>query len=81
MSDDKKRSQYDTFGTAGNDAAGGFNAGANPFSRGFSYQSQMDPEELFRTIFGDAFKSGRNYESMWDQDGPDSGPEISQVNN
>ena len=79
MSDDKKRSQYDTFGTTGADSAGGFNAGGNPFAGGFHYQSQMDPEELFRTIFGDAFKSGRNFESMWDQESESSGPEISQV--
>lgn len=79
LSDDKKRSQYDTFGTTagpgpGGDASGGFNAG------GFTYQSQMDPEELFRTIFGDAFKSGRDFESMWDgDDNASTRSDISQV--
>ncbi len=36
-------------------------------ARGYqNYQSQVDPEELFRTIFGDAFKSGRGFESIFD---------------
>ena len=67
LGDDKKRQQYDTFGTAGPEAAsGGGGPGAGFGGSGFHYQSQVDPEELFRTIFGDAFKQGRDFESMFD---------------
>jgi hypothetical protein len=37
-----------------------------------NYQSQVDPEELFRTIFGDAFKSGRGFESIFENFGADN---------
>jgi len=52
LGDEDKRKQFDQFGTAGDQfggmgGGGGFNAG------GFNYQSNIDPEELFRTIFGD----------------------------
>ena len=49
---------------------GGGRAGAQ--SGGFQYQSQVDPEELFRTIFGDAFRRGQGFESMFDNFGSDS---------
>ena len=45
---------------------GGFGGG------GYQYQSQIDPEELFRTIFGDAFRQGRDFESIFDDFGSDS---------
>jgi hypothetical protein len=32
----------------------------------------MDPEELFRTIFGDSFKKGRDFESMFNNYGDNS---------
>ena len=41
-------------------------------SGGFQYQSQVDPEELFRTIFGDAFRRGQGFESMFDGFGSES---------
>nr|ADR79279.1 Hsp40-like protein [Brachionus ibericus] len=75
LGDEKKRQEYDTFGMAGNgmgnDGQAGFGGG------GFHYQSQVDPEELFRTIFGDAFKRGRDFESMFEGfgAGADSGPQ------
>ena len=72
LSDDQKRSDYDSFGgSTGSGPGGGFgpqgfdnfrkHAGQNPFSktgktRGgteWSYQSNVDPEELFKTIFGE----------------------------
>lgn len=67
LGDDKKRQQYDMYGTAGGagpdmGSAGGFRSG------GFQYQSQIDPEELFRTIFGDAFRQGRDFENIYDED-------------
>lgn len=67
LGDDKKRQEYDTFGMAGNGAGAHEKAGFG--QGGFHYQSQVDPEELFRTIFGDAFKRGRDFESMFDQFG------------
>jgi len=55
LSDDSKRKQYDAYGTS--DGGGG----GNPFGEGFpgasaggwNFKSNIDPEELFRTIFGD----------------------------
>ena len=66
LSDSKKRQQYDAYGTADNSAGGG--GGPGGFGGGgYQYQSSVDPEELFRTIFGDAFKQrgGSNYENMF----------------
>ncbi|XP_064636963.1 protein tumorous imaginal discs, mitochondrial-like [Lineus longissimus] len=63
LGDDTKRQQYDTFGTAGNNmgGAGGFNQ-AGGFGQGGGFQggfhAKMDPEELFRQIFGDGFGKG-----------------------
>ena len=49
LGDDDKRAQFDNYGTAGEQfGMGGGHQG------GFS--SNMDPEELFRTIFGDKGK-------------------------
>jgi hypothetical protein len=66
------------------DPSAGAQPGAGGFSRGsYQYQSQIDPEELFRTIFGDAFKKGRDFESMfdnYDNSGYSQQNEISQVN-
>ena len=45
LSDEEKRAQYDTYGATG-EQFGGMGGG-----QGFS--SNIDPEELFRTIFGD----------------------------
>ncbi len=64
LSDEGKRKQYDAFGSA-DGASGG---GGNPFAGGFpgagaaggwDFKSNIDPEELFRTIFGD-----RNWRSQ-----------------
>ena len=63
LSDDSKKTQYDTYGMAGDpaSASGGAGGGAagNPFAQGFGnfgfqgYQSQTNPEDLFRKIFED----------------------------
>ena len=55
LSDDGKRKQYDTFGT---DANSNFDPDANnPFAGGRTgfqgFHSTVDPEELFRKVFGD----------------------------
>jgi DnaJ family protein A protein 3 len=64
LGDEKKRQQYDAFGMAGEPGAQGFGGASS--DGGYQYQSQVDPEELFRTIFGDAFKRGSGFESMFD---------------
>ena len=56
LSDDTKRKQYDAFGAGGNafSGSGGFpGAGAGGFGGAWNFKSSIDPEELFRTIFGD----------------------------
>lgn len=58
LSDEEKRKQYDMFGGAdpgagpfgfgaGHPGMGGFGGG------GFNFRSNINPEELFKTIFGD----------------------------
>lgn len=56
LSDDSKRKQYDQFGSAGQSA--GFDPDANnPFASGRTgfqgFHSTIDPEELFKRVFGD----------------------------
>lgn len=67
LSDETKRKEYDTYGQTseemGRQGGGGFrpNAGfgAQGFNQNWQYRSTIDPEELFRKIFGDAgFKAG-----------------------
>ncbi|KAK7868850.1 hypothetical protein R5R35_014178 [Gryllus longicercus] len=62
LSDDGKRKQYDAWGTTseqmgmGGSSTGG---GARGFEQNWQFRSTIDPEELFRKIFGEAgFKSG-----------------------
>ncbi|XP_055329509.1 protein tumorous imaginal discs, mitochondrial-like [Paramacrobiotus metropolitanus] len=66
LSDESKRKQYDQWGTAGNEfpgaapGGGGPRPGAAP-GGGFQYQDfsgHIDPEELFRRIFGNAAFTG-----------------------
>jgi len=51
LGDEEKRRNYDTFGET---ASSGFGGGQDPF-RGASqgFQANIDPEELFRRMFGD----------------------------
>ncbi|KAK3099479.1 hypothetical protein FSP39_005076 [Pinctada imbricata] len=64
LSDENKRKQYDTFGMSGGAAGGpggfgGFNQGQGFPGGGFAdFHSNIDPEELFRTIFGSQFTGG-----------------------
>jgi len=55
LSDEGKRKQYDTFGaTSEQMGMGGAGAGGpQGFSQQWQYQSTIDPEELFRKIFGE----------------------------
>ncbi|XP_041969563.1 protein tumorous imaginal discs, mitochondrial-like isoform X2 [Aricia agestis] len=59
LSDEGKRKQYDTFGTTSEQMGmGGGPTGNDGFTHQWQYKSTIDPEELFRKIFGDAgFKS------------------------
>lgn len=64
LSDDGKRRQYDQFGTATDYASA---AGAQQGGRGApggaqwsSFSSTIDPEELFRKIFGDIKFGGQS---------------------
>ncbi|RXG61862.1 Protein tumorous imaginal discs, mitochondrial [Armadillidium vulgare] len=52
LSDDEKRRQYDTFGHTSEQIRREGGAGESPFGS-WSYQTNIDPEELFRKIFGD----------------------------
>lgn len=59
LSDDTKRKEYDTYGQTSEHmhrtgGGGGFNRGADAFSQNWQFRSTVDPEELFRKIFGDA---------------------------
>ncbi|XP_050098062.1 protein tumorous imaginal discs, mitochondrial-like isoform X1 [Anopheles aquasalis] len=65
LSDETKRSEYDTYGQTseqmGRTGGGRPGAGAGPqgFSQNWQFRSTIDPEELFRKIFGDGgFQSG-----------------------
>ncbi|KAL1506701.1 hypothetical protein ABEB36_006016 [Hypothenemus hampei] len=61
LGDDGKRKQYDTWGATADQMGGMGGAGASSgrahgpqgFSQHWEYQSTIDPEELFRKIFGD----------------------------
>jgi DnaJ homolog subfamily A member 3 len=66
LSDETKRKEYDTYGQTSEEMGrqgGGFRPGAGfgpqGFSQNWQYRSTIDPEELFRKIFGDAgFNAG-----------------------
>ncbi|XP_046639160.1 protein tumorous imaginal discs, mitochondrial-like isoform X2 [Daphnia pulicaria] len=65
LSDDGKRKQFDTWG-ATSEQMGGGQAGpgaSQDFSRhqNWNFQSSVDPEELFRKIFGQAGFQGGNF--------------------
>lgn len=65
LSDEAKRKQYDTYGSTGFDA--GHAGGGQHYWTGQA--SNVDPEELFRKIFGE-FSGGRgfgDFNAMFDQ--------------
>lgn len=61
LSDEVKRKQYDTYGSAGFDP-GQAGAGQQQYWRG---GATLDPEELFRKIFGE-FSGGRGFSDFGD---------------
>ncbi|XP_059609329.1 protein tumorous imaginal discs, mitochondrial-like [Phlebotomus argentipes] len=63
LSDDTKRREYDTFGQTSEQMgrAGGATHGPQGFSQHWQFRSTIDPEELFRKIFGDGgFRTGQD---------------------
>nr|XP_034176343.1 protein tumorous imaginal discs, mitochondrial-like isoform X1 [Osmia lignaria] len=65
LSDDTKRKEYDTWGSTseqmgmGQGGGGGGGGRAKDFSQSWHFRSSVNPEDLFRKIFGDAaFQSG-----------------------
>lgn len=62
LSDESKRKQYDAFGSTSGPAGGAgdpFSQGGFGGAGGWNFKSSIDPEELFRTIFGDkGFRGG-----------------------
>ncbi len=93
LSDETKRKTYDTYGMSGDPFGAGQGASypgargrADPGQGGFRgyeyYQSQVDPEELFRKIFGDAFSRGGFGSHEWSSDaeqGPYGSQGVTQV--
>ncbi|KAL0268762.1 UNVERIFIED_CONTAM: hypothetical protein PYX00_010580 [Menopon gallinae] len=67
LSDETKKKQYDQWGTTSEDLGRGMGgAGAGPRTHGFTaeeytFRSSIDPEELFRKIFGDAGFSSHKF--------------------
>ncbi|XP_029918627.1 dnaJ homolog subfamily A member 3, mitochondrial-like isoform X1 [Myripristis murdjan] len=58
LSDEVKRKQYDTYGAAGFDPSRGGGAGASQQQYYRAGGATLDPEELFRKIFGEFTSSG-----------------------
>ncbi|CAJ1054138.1 dnaJ homolog subfamily A member 3%2C mitochondrial-like [Xyrichtys novacula] len=63
LSDEVKRTQYNTYGAAGFDPN---RAGQSQRQSYRAQRSTLDPEELFRKIFGQ-FAGGRDFENMFEQ--------------
>ncbi|KAK6976872.1 protein tumorous imaginal discs mitochondrial-like isoform X1 [Biomphalaria glabrata] len=64
LSDESKRRDYDTFGMGGSQRSAGFKGQQQGFSGFENFQSQMDPEELFRKIFGNAGFGGFGFSNQ-----------------
>ncbi|XP_059157203.1 protein tumorous imaginal discs, mitochondrial-like isoform X2 [Physella acuta] len=71
LSDENKRRDYDSFGMGGNQQTSGFRS-QQGFSGFENFQSTMDPEELFRKIFGNAGFGGFGFSNQ-DYEGSNSG--------
>ncbi|KAL4103511.1 hypothetical protein QTP88_018877 [Uroleucon formosanum] len=72
LGDEKKRSTYDTWGSSGNPnhmGGPGGGTGNDNFQNSWSYQSNVDAEELFRKIFN---QSGFGNNNSFDEDFADS---------
>ncbi|XP_054010784.1 protein tumorous imaginal discs, mitochondrial [Hylaeus anthracinus] len=54
LSDDTKRKEYDTWGATSEQMGMGDSGRAKDYSRNWQFRSSINPEELFRKIFGEA---------------------------
>ncbi|XP_020799078.1 protein tumorous imaginal discs, mitochondrial isoform X1 [Drosophila serrata] len=76
LSDDQKRREYDTYGQTaenmgrqgGGFPGGGFPGGGGPegFSQSWQFRSSIDPEELFRKIFGEGNFRSNSFDDFAD---------------
>ncbi|XP_067630745.1 protein tumorous imaginal discs, mitochondrial isoform X2 [Eurosta solidaginis] len=68
LSDDTKRREYDTYGqTTENMGRAGFGGqGPQGFSQNWQFRSTIDPEELFRKIFGEANFRSNSFDDFAD---------------
>lgn len=67
LSDDTKRREYDTYGQTSEQmgrAGGGAGAGPQGFGQHWEYRSTVDPEELFRRIFGNNFNRQAGFDDF-----------------
>ncbi|XP_055387487.1 protein tumorous imaginal discs, mitochondrial-like isoform X2 [Condylostylus longicornis] len=66
LSDDQKRREYDTFGRTSEQASrsGGGPRGPEGFSQSWQYRSTIDPEELFKIIFGETASRTHGFEDF-----------------
>ncbi|KAH9488161.1 Protein tumorous imaginal discs, mitochondrial [Bulinus truncatus] len=64
LSDESKKRDYDSFGMNGSRQSAGFKGQQQGFSGFENFQSQMDPEELFRKIFGNAGFGGFGFSNQ-----------------
>lgn len=71
LGDEKKRNEYDTWGSTGNanNMGGPGGMGNGNFQNTWSYQSNVDAEELFRKIFN---QSGFSSTGSFEEDFADS---------
>lgn len=71
LGDEKKRQAYDTWGSTGNanNMGGPGGMGSENFQNTWSYQSNVDAEELFRKIFN---QSGFGQSASFEEDFADS---------
>ncbi|XP_017789652.1 PREDICTED: protein tumorous imaginal discs, mitochondrial-like isoform X2 [Habropoda laboriosa] len=54
LSDDNKRKEYDTWGATSEQMGMGHGGHAKDFNQSWQFRSSINPEELFRKIFGEA---------------------------
>ncbi|XP_037045354.1 protein tumorous imaginal discs, mitochondrial-like [Bradysia coprophila] len=70
LSDETKRREYDTYGQTseqmGRAGGGGGPRGPQGFAQNWQFRSTVDPEELFRKIFGDANFGSKAFDDFSD---------------
>ncbi|XP_050539318.1 protein tumorous imaginal discs, mitochondrial-like isoform X2 [Daktulosphaira vitifoliae] len=69
LGDENRRKEYDTWGSAGNNMGGSGGMGGGNYQNSWSFQSNVDAEELFRKIFN---QSGFGNSGSYQEDFADS---------